>query len=345
MPNRLQYLAVTRTAAALNPLLIAMDSKGKQVTVDYAPLFKGVTSKNLKERSKQIVADAKKLLKGKTIAKDAPMEHFAELLRSLESSPDRDVLDESVSSEQHKAMEAAAHGHSNLGIPKDVGAEFSRADVGKSFDELVRDWAKDRGFSEDDFGALKKMHEDSMPENALDESEETEEEREVEEEREAEDEETPEEKAAKEKAAKDKAAKDKAAKDKAAKDRAAMDKKVITEDEMNKAIAAAVATERKIGLAAAEAREFVRPYVGEVSMALDSAEKIHRAAAVAMSIEDAETIPAAALKTVIKLAGRTMEDADERRMAQDSAGDDDSGEARSGFDERWGDSANRIGHA
>jgi hypothetical protein len=35
----------------------------------------------------------------------------------------------SVSEKQHNAMEAAAHGHSNLGIPKEVGEEFVRADA------------------------------------------------------------------------------------------------------------------------------------------------------------------------------------------------------------------------
>jgi hypothetical protein len=37
----------------------------------------------------------------------------------------------SVSQAQHRAMEAAAHGHSILGIPKKVGKEFSAADKGK----------------------------------------------------------------------------------------------------------------------------------------------------------------------------------------------------------------------
>ena len=34
---------------------------------------------------------------------------------------------------QHKAMAAAAHGKSNLGIPKSVGKEFLKADKGKTF--------------------------------------------------------------------------------------------------------------------------------------------------------------------------------------------------------------------
>lgn len=34
---------------------------------------------------------------------------------------------------QHAAMQAAAHGKSNLGIPAKVGKEFVQADKGKSF--------------------------------------------------------------------------------------------------------------------------------------------------------------------------------------------------------------------
>ena len=37
----------------------------------------------------------------------------------------------SVSKKQEKAMQAAAHGKSNLGIPKKVGKEFVKADQQK----------------------------------------------------------------------------------------------------------------------------------------------------------------------------------------------------------------------
>jgi hypothetical protein len=39
----------------------------------------------------------------------------------------------SVSGAQHRAMAAAASGHSTLGIPKKVGADFIHADKGKHF--------------------------------------------------------------------------------------------------------------------------------------------------------------------------------------------------------------------
>lgn len=45
-----------------------------------------------------------------------------------ESAP---VFNPSVSGAQHRAMEAAAHGHSTLGIPAKVGRDFVRADAKK----------------------------------------------------------------------------------------------------------------------------------------------------------------------------------------------------------------------
>jgi hypothetical protein len=353
-PTRLEFLVTTRAASAINPLLMAMDSKGKPVTVDYGAMFKGLTTKNLKARKSVIMDALKKALKGKTIAKDASMEHVAHMLDQLEHVSEPKSLDESVSGEQHKAMEAAAHGQSNIGIPANVGEEFSRADAGKSFDKMVRDWmaAKDwtGGMSDDDVEALKKMHEDAMPENALDESEEKKEaEDEEETDKKAEDETAEEaedeEEADKDKAAKDKSAKDKAAKDakdKAAKDKAgAMDTKIkpITQDQVNKAVEVGVAAERKRNQATMAAREFVKPFIGDVSMALDSEETILRAAAKALNIEDADTIHVSALKPLIKTIGSvTSRDTAFDHQAHDSAIDD--GASPDSFDEMFG--ANRI---
>lgn len=39
----------------------------------------------------------------------------------------------SKTAKQHRAMAAAAHGKSNIGIPKSVGQEFLKADKGKTF--------------------------------------------------------------------------------------------------------------------------------------------------------------------------------------------------------------------
>jgi hypothetical protein len=348
MPNRLQFLAVTRTAAALNPLLMAMDAKKNPITVDYAPLFKGLTTKNLKTRKKQIVADAAKLLKGKTIAKDASVEHLAHMLDQFEHVPNQANLDESVSPEQHKAMEAAAHGHSNLGIPKNVGKEFEQADKGKSFDEMLMDWAKDKHMSEDDMEALKKMHADSMPDNALDHEAEDEDEEEEEEEAEDEHEDGEDEDRGEAlMAGKDKGAKDKHHGAHDSRKPAKRERKFITADELKKAVEA----ERQNNRSALEAREFVRPYVGDVSIALDSAPAIYRAAAEAMGLnadmedKDFASLSPVALKTLIKKCGQTMAEDEERESRRSLAQDENDGETASGFDTRWGDLANRIGHA
>jgi uncharacterized protein len=333
-PTRLEYLAVTRAALALNPLL-ALDQK-----IELAPIFSGLTTKNIKDRKAKIVGDVKKALVGKTIAKDASVEHLAHLLDQLEHTKEPKSLDESVSENQHKAMEAAAHGHSNLGIPKDVGEEFAEADKGKGFGDMIRDWAKGKdwagGMSEDDFEHLKKMHEDckdELPENALDESEEEKAERERKE------------KEAKDKKAKDEAAakeeEEKKAKDeKDAKDMKAMDQRLKDmEASTAKAIEAAVTKERQNARETAEAREFVRPYVGELPMALDSAEKVLRSAAQALNIEDADGIHHSALKTIIKMQPKPGTQGSSgdyvAHLATDSA-------ASKGFAERFPD-ASRIG--
>lgn len=309
-PTRLEALAVRLTARAVNPML-AFDAK-----IEYGPIFKGLNTGNFKDRKPAIMEGLKTALKGKTLASDGElnMGHVAKMLDHIEHAAPAKSLDESVSGEQHKAMEAAAHGHSNLGIPKNVGKEFERADKGKSFDKMIRDWAKDKGltFGDEDFEAMDKMHHDCAdedPENALDGEEETDievenAEDEIEEE-EGEDGEIEEEEGEdSRRGAKDR----KHGKDsKHGKDRkGAMDgkKKVVTADQMEAAIKSAVATERKAGLATSEARDFVRGYVGDLPIALDSAEKVLRSAAKILEIEDAETVHPSALKTLIKTCGR-----------------------------------------
>jgi hypothetical protein len=94
---------------------------------------------------------------------------------------------------------------------------------------------------------------------------------------------------------------------------------------MNRAVALVTQRARE----AAEARQFVEPYVGKVSLAMDSAEGILRAAAKALQVEDADTVHHTALKTLIKTIGgqrqRERMAMDERELALDeSSGDTDS---------------------
>lgn len=351
-PTLLEYVAITRAARALNPLL-AMDAK-----VNYAPVFKGITTKNIKERRPTIVSDVKQLLKGKTIASDASIDGLTALLDKLEGAPAN--LDESVSEPQHKAMMAAANGESNLDIPKKVGEEFARADKGNGFDNEFRAALAGKGMSDDDIAELEKIHGGGSPNNALDEDDDEKkddaddehdddaDDRRADDEREDDDDEKraddeKDDDAKDRRGAKDrKGARDrKGAKDKrGAKDRrGAMDSKGITQDVLDKTVKAAVETERKNSTATAEAREFVRPYVGNLPLALDSAEKVLRSAAVALKIEGADTVHESALKTLITAIGRPAgaQPAERTNLATDAA-------SAKSFLERFPDAA-RIGQS
>jgi len=318
-PTRIEALTVLRAARAVNPLL-AFDA-----AVDYSPIFKGLNSSNFNARKPTILSDLKKAIKGKTLAADGELNlgHMGKLLDHLEKTAqaDKKAADVSVSPEQHRAMEAAAHGTSNLGIPKKVGEEFERADKGKSFDGGFGGWLKSKGASDETCAKVMDMIRDELPENALDEwppKKEGEDEENVEvevggkgaeqeegedgeiEQEEGEDGEIEQEEAEEKPGGKDRrGGKDK----KGAKDRrGAMDsKKFVTVDQMAKGIASAVTAVRQNATETAEAREFVRPYVGDLPMALDSAEKVLRAAAVIRKIDDADTIHPSALKTIIKM--------------------------------------------
>ena len=307
MPTRLEALALRLTARAVNPLL-AFDAK-----VDYAPVFKGLNTGNFKDRKPKIVTDLKALVKGKTLAADAEvnMGHVAKMFDHLEHVAEPKSLDESVSEEQHKAMEAAAHGTSNLGIPKDVGKEFSEADKGKTFRDAMPAFLREKGMSEDDIAHCMDMFpgEDEMPENALDAAEEEKKKKEAE-----------------EKEAADKKAKDEAAEKEKDEKEKGMDK-MVTKDAMNaaikEAVTGAVDTERKNNVATAEARAFVRPWVGDLSMALDSAEKVFRGAASALGVKNAEKINIEGLRAIIELQPKPGAHPSQH-LAQDSAREENS---------------------
>jgi len=53
----------------------------------------------------------------------------------------------SVSEKQRRAMQAAAHGKSTLGIPKSVGKEFAAADKAKGAKNLPMKKASSKGKS------------------------------------------------------------------------------------------------------------------------------------------------------------------------------------------------------
>lgn len=79
-----------------------------------------LTSRDPEERRRKMLAYAREGWKRYPGSRDAKL-----------------ATDPSVSAAQHRAMGAAAGGHSNLGIPKKVGKEFMKADKGKGFDASV----------------------------------------------------------------------------------------------------------------------------------------------------------------------------------------------------------------
>lgn len=136
LPTKFANLACQLTARSLRPVL-AKDAK-----INLMPIFAGVTSKNFDKAA--ILKAVEKETRGK-LAKDANLGHITELLDHLEHPSS----DESVSGAQHRAMGAAAGGHSTLGIPQSVGKEFSEADRGKSFSDALPEFLRSKGLDEE----------------------------------------------------------------------------------------------------------------------------------------------------------------------------------------------------
>jgi hypothetical protein len=289
-PTRIAAMTLGFTARAVRPLL-AMDAK-----IELMPIFQNLTTKNFKDRKPAIINELKALLKGKTIAQDADLTHVEHLLGRMENAAMKEPksADESVSEPQHKAMEAAAHGNSNLGIPENVGREFSQADKGKGFDsEAFSAHMRGKGFGED---AIKEacdymgMHaKDEMPENALDESDEEKRKREEDEA-----------KTKKEKEAEDARARDAAMHGKDNKDMGADSKKFLTQDQADQAIATAIKANNERHTGIAKAREDVRPYVGDLTMAFDTADGVYRQACKMRGIADVDDLPGKACLLILK---------------------------------------------
>jgi hypothetical protein len=294
-PTRLAYAVLMNTARAVNPLL-ALDAK-----VDYAPIVAGLTTKNFKARKPEIVKQLGAALKGKlAIDEGVTMGHVGKMLDHIEKEgmTKPESLDASVSPEQHNAMEAAAHGHSNLGIPKDVGSEFAEKDKGKTFDaggmENLKGFLKSKGVSDEDIATGCDMMFKKTVGDAEAGKEDLDQEKK---DAAAVGDETPEEKEAKEK----KEAEDKAAKDaKDAADKAARDN-MVTKDEMNKSISAAVNAARLSDRQTFAALEEVRPYVGELKgMTFDSAEKVYSHALKTLGVK-VDGVHPSAFKTILDL--------------------------------------------
>jgi 8-oxo-dGTP pyrophosphatase MutT (NUDIX family) len=284
MATRIAALALNLTAGVIAPM-IAMDQKIELPK----KLFGDLTSKNLKSKKKELLAGVKLAVDGK-LKKGLAFDEsrLAKLIDALAETGEG--VDESVSKEQHNAMEAAAHGNSDLGIPQTVAEEFVDKDKGKTFDTAaVRDWLTGKGMSGDDLAEF----DTTFAPPAKDEDPDKKDDDDKNKKDGAEDEDDDE---AKKKAEEDEKAK---AKDAAMKDvvtKPAMDAAL---DAHGKAVEKRV-IERERGIRTAIAT--VKPWVGEMApdMAFDSAESVYRHTLTALGIDGAKDLHADALLPVLK---------------------------------------------
>jgi uncharacterized protein len=273
-------------AVAMGALMIALRPKlAMDAQIDLAPLFKGVTSKNFKEKKPAIVEGVTQLTAGK-LAQDASINDVAALLDSLDGV---------------EPAEAAADNDETAGLPivgqgpnettMDAGAEgvrqfltgkLSDADIAKVCSMIDGGGAADEDPDSD--------ADTNAPPPALDEND--------------------------------------------------KDKEMVDKPAMDAAIAKAVAdTTAKVTQNQREIRDAerkVRPFVGELAIACDSAEGVYRAALTAMGLGDKiKDVHASALRTILEMQPLP----DSRPKAKPSIAMDAAG-AKS-FAERFPD-ANRI---
>jgi hypothetical protein len=328
MPTQFASTAALLAGTAIRPLL---KPKAK---IDLMPVFKDLTAEGFDADEFKGALDAAlkgKLAKGSDLklAYDNFMPHVEGMAKGG---------DESVSKEQHNAMEAAAHGNSTLGIPPSVGKEFAEADKGKTFDNLfmkkAMDWMRGSGMDE---SALAKFAEHMGKPPAQDaEEEEPEEVTEGFKNVEQHAEDRPRARDARARDGYDRRADDRRADDRRADDRRADDRRAddrraddrraddgdahhaMDEDSINRRIAEAVKGQEQKLKAKFAAAERAREYIGQVDpMAFDTGEAIDRHVLKVKGYKRWNTVHVDAIPdvmgTITKIGMRPVE-----RMAQDS---------------------------
>lgn len=297
-PTRLAAFTLSMVAAHAAPLL-ALDKK-LELPKD---LFTPITSKNFKEHKPKLLAGIKQAMDGK-YRKGMSFDEsgLAKLIDALEDTGT--AVDEPAVKEVVEKMDDVAS-------VDPITPPTEEKKPGAFDAEAVKTFCREKGMSEDDITAMSSM----FPQPATDEfppkKDDDKDKKDG-----AEDEDDAEKKAAKEKAEKE-------AKDAAMKD-------MVTKPAMDAAIKDAIATttkqvrdtERGIRAALAD----VKPWVGElpVSLALDSAEAVHRHAATMMNIPNAKTLHADALLPIIsaqpKPGARPVERNGTTILGMDAAG-------------------------
>lgn len=105
---------------------------------------------------------------------------------------------------------------------------------------------------------------------------------------------------------------------KAAEDRKKAMDGMITKKEAEDMVKRAVDTRRAEDQAIIEAREFVRPWVGQITMACDSAEQVHREALKMLGEKDVDKLHVSALRPIIERSQRPDSGGSGRTYTMDS---------------------------
>ena len=256
----------------------------KDAKIDLRALLAKVDHKNFAASKPTIAADVKKALDGK-LAKDATLDDLTVLLDTLEKAD----VDGTEDEDPNSAMPVT---------PIDGGAAAMDDDpLGK-----IKEFLKGK-VSEDDLAKLDGLM--AAPKAAADETEEEKKKREADE-------------AAKR--ATDEAEAEAKAKEK--------EKDMVTKPAMDAAIAAATkATRDEVMRGQREVREAeraVRPFVGELAVACDSAEGVYREALKILGVKGAETIHASALPAILEMQQKPgAKPQREPRHAMDAASSDE----------------------
>ena len=280
-------LLTRKGAVAMGALMIALKPKlAMDAKIDLAPLFKGVTAKNFKEKKPAIIEGVTTLTAGK-LAQDASINDVAALLDSLEGVEPAEAADDDATSglpivgkgPNETTMDAGAEG-----VRQFLTGKLSDEDIAKVCSMIDGGGAADEDPDND--------ADTNAPAPALDED-----------------------------------------KDKEMVDKPAMDSAIAKAVADTEATVTARITKSQREIRDAERK--VRPYVGELAIACDSAESVYRAALTALGLGDKiKDVHSSALAAILD-----MQPLPDRRpkapiVAMDSAG------AKS-FAERFPD-ANRI---
>lgn len=324
--NPMKTILMTRKAAmTMGAAIPFLRSKGlaKDAMPDWSKVLNGVTAKNFAEKKGNIVAGIKEATKGK-LAKDASLEGLVSLLDAVEDEEPDEI-------DSKDAMETDP----NSGVPMEAHTDMEDKSMDDDPHAGLKDYLKGKGMSEDDIdGACNALAPGSMDAElgTKKADEEGEDEKEDEEEM-------------KEKKGEDKGAKDEPPPFKGkpkvggGMDSASVTKAIKASQQANDAaIKEAIKLAREESAATREAERFVRPWVGDLAMAHDSAAEVYKTTLTALG-KNVEGVHPSAYKAILE----SMPLPNSKRQAHDETLAMDSS-ASAEFAKKWPGVA-RIGHA